>query len=208
MKKLLTISLAFALAGIFSNTQAQEFKKGIKAGANFATLSGDDVSDQSNIISYHGGLFARFTFTKLGVQAEALFSSQGTDFDGDNVTLNYLHVPVLGRLNFIAGKLGIYLGPQFGYLLSANTDFDLPEGVDDKDLYSDLDISGVFGAEMDVAAGLIVGARYYHSLSSIGEDVEFEQTVVSGNTTATSTVTQEGGDVRNSVFQVYVGYAF
>jgi len=208
MKKLLPFLLSLALIAIFSDSKAQEFKKGLKAGANFATLSGDDVGSPDNIISYHAGFFTRFTFTKIGIQAEALFSSQGAEYDGDKSTLTYLHVPVLGRINFVAGKLGIYLGPQFGYLLSAKNDFDLPEGVDDKDLYTDLDVSGVVGAELDVAAGLIVGARYYQSLSSISEGYEYDETTVINGVSNTSSVSVSAGDVKNSVFQVYVGYAF
>lgn len=203
MKKLLSFAITIALCGIFNQGNAQELKFGIKGGANYSTLSGDDVKKQDNIVSYHGGLFTRFTFTKIGVQAEALFSSQGADFNGDRVDLSYIHVPILGRLNFIAGKLGIYLGPQFGYLISAKDDFNTP-GVDAKDRYKDLDISGVFGAEFDIAAGLLVGARYYQSLSSIGEDYEFDTTVL-GTTTTTKV---DGGDVKNSVFQIYLGYAF
>lgn len=204
MKKLLLLTITIAVSAFFSNVHSQEFKKGLKAGANFATFSGDDI-DQSSVTSYHAGLFARFTFTKIGVQAEALFSSQGADLDGDKVSLSYLHVPVLARINFIAGKLGIYLGPQFGYLLSADIEgADLPDGIDDEDFYSDLDVSGVIGAEFDVAAGLLVGARYYQSFSTIGEDVTFEESF----NNVTSSVTIDGGDIKNSVFQLYVGYAF
>ena len=198
MKKILPTLLAIALIGIAEFANAQEFNFGLKAGANFANLSGDDA-DGDGITSYHAGALGRFTFTVIGVQAEALLSSQGVDLDGDKLNLTYLNVPVMARLNLVAGKLGILAGPQFGYLLSASVD-GLPDGIDEKDIYKDLDVSWVIGAEVDIALGFLAGARYYQSFSSIGEDYT---TTING-----TDIDIDGGDVKNSVFQLYVGYKF
>lgn len=209
MKKLSGLLIVSALLFLSQKIEAQEINFGIKGGANYATFSGDDISNQDAIISYHGGLFTRFTFTKVGAQAELLFSSQGAEVGGNDATLSYLHVPLLGRLNFAAGKLGIYLGPQFGYLLNVDDGVDVP-GVDAKDRYNDVEISAVIGAELDVAAGILVGARYYQGLNSIASDYEFTRTTVNPVTGGqiTSTVSQDGGDVKNQVVQIYLGYKF
>lgn len=209
MKKVFSTIFILSLIFITSDLSAQKFKFGIKGGANYSSLTGDDVKNQDAIVSYHGGLFTRFTFSKIGVQAEALYSTQGADFKGNNVDLTYIHVPILLRGNFIAGKLGIYLGPQFGYLINAEYGTKLP-GVDAKDRYKDLDISAVVGAEFDIVAGLLVGARYYQSLSTIGEDFETTTNTVNpiDGSQISTVVKTSGGDVKNQVFQLYLGYAF
>ena len=70
MKKILPTLLAIALIGIAEFANAQEFNFGLKAGANFANLSGDDA-DGDGITSYHAGALGRFTFTVIGAQVDS-----------------------------------------------------------------------------------------------------------------------------------------
>ncbi len=211
MKKLLPLAIAIACLLIFTDTQAQKFKYGLKGGLNYSTISGSDIKGAEFLPSYHGGLFARFTFLKVGIQAEALYSAQGSGFDGGDANITYVQIPLLFRVNFVAGKLGLYLGPQYGYLLSADIDGKLPEGSSDEDYLQEADLSGVIGAEFDIAAGLLVGARYTHSINTIGKSYSY--TVESISTVDGSTISEPAeldlfGDGRNSVVQVYIGYAF
>src|SRR5687768_2381617 len=102
MKKI-TLSIIAVLA--FGFTNAQETKFGVKAGVNFANLSGDDVfGDNSTKIGFNVGGFAEIKLSeKFAIQPEILYSTQGTksEIEGvdDDIFLNlsYLNVPVMAR---------------------------------------------------------------------------------------------------------------
>lgn len=79
MKKLL-----FLLTVIFcsSTLSAQGLDLGIKAGANFATLS--DATNAEQKTGFQAGFFAGVKFSdKLGIQADLLYSQQGAEFDSE-----------------------------------------------------------------------------------------------------------------------------
>src|SRR5450432_3822556 len=59
-------------------SQAQGFKLGIKAGANFNKISGQSFNDGFNL-SYHLGGFAEINLTKTwGIQPEVLWNQSST----------------------------------------------------------------------------------------------------------------------------------
>ncbi|MFN3840289.1 MAG: hypothetical protein ACK4RF_06245, partial [Cyclobacteriaceae bacterium] len=64
------------IATTFVFAQAQ-VALGIKAGVNLASIDAN-VDNTSNITAFHGGAFALFKLTKIGIQPELLFSQQGS----------------------------------------------------------------------------------------------------------------------------------
>ncbi|MEQ8244261.1 outer membrane beta-barrel protein [Fulvivirga sp.] len=115
-----------------------------------------------------------------------LYSSKGSEFEFGGTTAtakyNYLDIPILLRYS-INEMISLHAGPQISLLMSAEDDDgnDLSDGVTG----SDLGLS--FGGQIDLPAGLVGGLRYNLGLSNIAED-------------------DAGGEVKNKVFQVYVGY--
>ena len=206
MKKLtvlLSLIICYSLTqSLYS--QDDKTKKGIKVGLNSATLFGDDVEDNDPVLDFHLGSFWRISpVERFSIQIEFLYTRQGTEFDGDRLALNYFSLPIMARLNFIDGKLGLYAGPQVAYLIGISADNE-PEGYELRDLYKDYDLSGVIGAEADLFAGLLVGARYNFSIAYIGsgDEITYDSPPL-GNISFTAPE-----EIGNAVFQIYLGFAF
>lgn len=201
MKKYMIFCLFAGFFLIQSQAGAQEIKIGIKGGANFASIE-SDLPEADDIISYHGGLFSRFSLADaIGLQVEALYSQQGAD----GIDLTYIQVPALFRLNLFTDKLGLYLGPQFSYLLEAEADYvERYPTLDESDIYKDLEFSAVGGLEVDVVGGLIIGGRYIYSLDNIDEEVTIDPSLSPGGIS----ISPNFGGQKNEVFQLYLGYAF
>ena len=190
MKKLLLIITVFAFA---FNANAQEgINFGVKAGVNFATITGDDVDDVKSRTSFHFGVFTEISISdKFSVQPELLYSSQGakSDNSGDELKLDYLNLPIMAKF-YVAEGFSLEAGPQVGFLMSAK--FDVDGGSEDiKDETSDIDFGLNFGLGFQMETGLSFGARYKLGLSNI---LDFEGSDDFKN--------------QNGVFQISVGYMF
>ncbi len=181
MKK--TILLVVALFA-FGYTQAQ-LKGGIKGGLNFANVDSDTDADGKT--GYHFGVYLNAGLAGFSIQPEILYSVKGAeDFD-----LTYIEIPILLQKNF-AKVLNIHLGPQFGFLTKAESEFVDPitgssTNADIKDNLKSADLSAVFGAGVNLPGGLSGGLRYVLGLSDIGDEVGFPET-------------------KNRTFQIYIGY--
>jgi hypothetical protein len=180
---------AMLLIGTFGFTQAQ-ISGGIKGGLNFAnqeySADGFSISPDART-AFHVGAFLAINFSdNLGLQPELLYSSKGSEFEFAGTTAtakyNYLDVPILLRYS-INEMISLHAGPQISLLMSAEDDDgdDISEGVTG----SDLGLS--FGGQVDLPMGLVGGLRYNLGLSNIDD-------------------TDSGGEVKNRVFQIYVGY--
>jgi hypothetical protein len=196
VKKLLLTVVVMILA---SYTFAQGISGGIKAGLNLADQkysSDGSTADTKVKPGLHAGLFLTAMINeKFAVQPEVLFSMQGSKldidgFDGDYETFfNYIAIPVLARYN-ITDRISVHAGPQFGFLLSAETEISYGTQVmktDIKEYYKTTEISGAIGGEIDIIGGLGAGVRYVFGLSQIHKD-DIDNT----------------GKVKNSVFQIYL----
>ncbi len=191
MKKI-TLLLALTFV-VVCGVEAQKLKAGLKGGLNFPSASAfgiDDATDKAS--GYHVGIFANFKFAAFAVQPEALYSfTRFTSVNSDNLDLTYINIPVM--LKFyplpVAG-LNIQAGPQFGLLAGTVGRLDSSQKLTDTLKGSDLSIA--IGAGFDAPFGLDIHARYI-----IG---------VSDNTdNPVATVTDS---IKNTTFQVSVGYAF
>jgi hypothetical protein len=190
MKKLFVLVLS---AGAFFSANAQ-VQFGVKAGANFATLTGNAVDGVKSKVDFNGGAFARVPlFNSFFLQPELVYSGQGAKAsvnEGDfTVNQSYLNVPVLFQYRHSSG-LFAETGPQVGFLLAANVK---AGGVsqDVKSSYKSTDFSWAFGVGYQLSsipAG--INARYNLGLTNIAAQADAGQTV------------------KNSVFQVGVFYIF
>ena len=140
----------------------------------------------STLTSIHFGGFAEIKISdKFAVQPELLYSAQGAKFDGDNLNLNYINIPVMAKY-YVADAFSLEAGPQLGFLMSAKAD-----GEDVKDGFNSTDFAFNLGAGYDLNEQMSLGLRYNIGLSDIEKDLTAGE---SGST--------------NSSLQLSFGYKF
>lgn len=171
--------LGFGLLPLESN--AQNFRLGIKIGANMDKTQGTHLGNDFSGY-FLGGAYAGVQFTKVRIQAEALFSqSQITtgdnfneafkqyirdgkqDLKGGTFKMNELSIPVLVGFNIVPKFLWIEAGPQYTAVVSINdVDGFLKES---KDVIKSGYMSGLVGASVELPFSLNAGVRYVFGLS-------------------------------------------
>jgi hypothetical protein len=196
MKKLFFAVLFTAIAMTSMNAQ----KIGAKVGLNIATLSGD-IENTKMKMGLHIGAVAEFEITEqFTFQPELVFSMQGTKYDDGSsidglgglddprLKLTYINVPLMAKY-YVTESVNIQVGPQVGFLMSANSSgFFGDDDVDVKDNMNSLDYGVNFGAGYVMDFGLFIDARYNLGLANIRD---------SDNIT-----------IKNNVISVSVGYFF
>ncbi len=193
MKKSILIAL---IIGTILTAQAQnKVQFGVKGGLNIANLTGEDVENSDARTAFHIGAMAEIPLSeKFSFQPEILYSSQGIKENDENaeLKLDYLNVPIMMKY-YVADKLSIELGPQFGLLLSADAKVEGEGEGDVKELFNDFDFGAGLGLGYKVGNGLNFGLRYNRGLSRVFDDTLFFA---------------EETKAFNSVFQFSVGYLF
>lgn len=214
--KNLFLAAAILFAG-FTTAVAQEVNWGIKAGANYSTISSD--MDPDYLFGFHAGVVAEIPLSaKFSLQPELLYSLEGAksefSFEEEGfsisseqeIRLGYINLPVMAKY-FVTPALSLQAGPQIGYLVNAEIDYEIssnfPEDFTEsgtEDIKDDLKKTsfGVnFGLGYDFSNKLFVQARYHLGLSDISDfeeqDDEFEV---------------EYEEIKNQGFQVSLGYKF
>lgn len=178
MKRILTIVSLIACATLVttkSNAQAQ-VAIGLKGGLNFAKVDVENFSTDSRT-GFHGGAFALFKFSKIGIQPELLFSRQGYKLSLSSQDLksnfDYINIPILLKLYTVAG-INLQVGPQFGFIAKAESELpDINGNITTQDVKDQLkgsDISLAIGAGWDLPFGLTIDARYNLGLSKINDN--------------------------------------
>ena len=188
-----------------SSAPAQEV--GVKAGANFASLTPEEDEDPeiSRRLGLVAGAWVRLPRTsRVSFQAEGLFSEKGVRFDdivfvdggSADIRVRYFEAPILARADFgaptsptrlfVAGGLA----PAFKLSARSKTYVD-EEEVDSRDIGDEIysfDLGLVGGAGVQISRALIE-FRYTHGLRHINTD--------------------DNGDedrIKNRVFSVTVGF--
>ena len=183
MKKLI-VFVAIAITTCSANAQW-----GLKAGANFSTLTGEQTGGLKRTTGFYGGVFYNARINGVfSFQPELVYSGQGTQvINGETWRLNYLNVTGLFRYNHPSG---IFLGtaPQFGLLLNAKGK-EGSSSADMKDNFKSTDISWAFVLGYEFKNGFGLYGRYNLGLSNIN-DVGY------------------GGKLKNSVIQIGLRYSF
>lgn len=215
MKKLFlliaVILLCLNLNAQSSGTPDDGIKFGVKAGVNFASITGDDTDNLSSLTGFHVGAVVDIPVSeKFSVQPELLYSTQGAEYsDSDGYDgkfkLNYINIPIMAKY-YVADGFSIQAGPQIGFNTSAKDEytgvdpgFNGDSGTDDiKDFVKGTDFGINFGLGYEMQTGLNFSARYCLGLSDINDlpsdiDPGFSY-----------------GDIKNhnGVFQISVGFNF
>lgn len=173
MKKI--VFTLFAVCIMFA--ASAQFKGGLKAGLNFANLSGD-VSGNSTLTSFHFGVYGQKALSDaLTLQPELLYYGAGTSFDSDDVKINYLMIPIMFKYG-LGDKFNIQAGPQIGFLMSTDPS-------DTKDILKGTDFGLNLGAGVSFGK-LSVDARYSIGLANIAD--------------------ADGFELKNNVIQLSVGF--
>lgn len=195
MKKLLLV----ALVSMFSIVAfAQESTFGVKAGVNFAKITGDDLEDASGRTGFHVGAIAEFPLSEqFSIQPEAVYSQQGLEYDDFGfdikLKLDYINIPIMAKYYFSTTRdLAIEFGPQIGILMNAKAEADGDE-EDVKDDVKGSDISVGGGLSYQMETGWFAQARYMFGVSDIN-DTDDENTF--------------GDNFTNSVLSISIGYRF
>jgi hypothetical protein len=198
MKKLLILSIVTSLTLVSCST-TQKARIGVKAGANFSTINGDETDNLKTLTAFHVGAVAEVPVSdNFSVQPELLYSSQGAKYEESEgydgkFKFDYINVPIMAKFN-VSNGLSLEAGPQVGFLMSAKDEYSSTgdSGSDDiKDDIKGLDFGLNIGAGLKLDSGINFGARYSLGLSNVND---FEG----------------AGDFKNQngVIQLYVGYFF
>ncbi len=169
--KNLIIALFFV---IFQSTYSQSIKFGVKAGLNYANVTGSELKTNA-ITNYQAGLVAEINLTKgLAFQPELLYSTQGAtyktaaeDFKNE---LGYITIPIMLKIN-LSDSLMLELGPQAGFLLSEKEKFEVKKS-------NTFDFTANAGLGLKITENLFAQARYGLGLTEIKTDSKIKNSVV------------------------------
>jgi len=182
MKKILLLAVVM-FASLNASAQQREGHLELipKVGFNLANLAGD-VNNNSIKFALFGGAEAMYQVSPMiGLSGGLLFSAQGCEGDGDaSIAMTFLNIPCLANF-YVAPNLALKVGLQPAFCLSSkqkdtHTSYDLSSQTIVIDL--PIGISYEFG-------NFMIDARYNLGLSKINKG---------------------SGSIRNSVFQIGVGY--
>lgn len=176
-----------ALIGLAGTLTAQA-SFGIRAGAHIGKQTYDsdfaDISLDSKV-GLDLAILVELGISEIfAVQPELHYIQKGTKTDvfGTEVStvLNYIDVPILGKLNFGENvKFIVEVGPSFGYAISGkNKAGDDSEDIDfDEEGYERFEVSGVIGAGVSLPvmneSALFIDIRYILGITNIAEDEDF-----------------------------------
>ncbi|MEP6675172.1 MAG: porin family protein [Ferruginibacter sp.] len=182
---------------------------GLKAGINFANVTGASSISPSGKSGFHAGIFLSPASKKiLGFRTELIYSEQGYDFKkgttNGTVDLKYLMLPQMTTIN-ITKYVQLQLGAQISFLLNASADSTATNGMAGPyskvlDYYNKMDYGFAAGAEIHPFKGMLIGARYNISLNNLYKDPG------TGNPSfvpSTSNI-----DFKNNLVQVFAGWRF
>lgn len=189
MRRILGLVCAVVLiAGISGFAAAADLSYGVKGGINMANLTGDGISDTSSAMRFALGGFLTYSVSdNFVLQPELLYTQKGCEFDSFGITsklkFDYIEIPILAKYLISPGKSTcpfIFGGPVIATLMSAKFDDE-----DAKDNIKSTDFGLVIGAGVELESGISIDIRYNMGLTKIAKD---------------------GGDIKNTVISLMVGY--
>lgn len=172
------------IAGISFATAQAQFQFGAKGGANFANISDAWGNSSRTQFNFNLGFFFKLPVARhVAIQPELYYSGEGDKYIDAGITgtdhLNYINLPILLKLT---GRTGLYFetGPQFGFLVGANTTY---QGVS-QDIKSDIasgNFAWVFGMGFKIPLSPVgIDLRYNAGLSNIN-NYQGDNTVIHNN---------------------------
>lgn len=190
MKKILLMAVVM-LASVASYAQQAvgTFTLQPKIGMNVASLTKCDGADPR--IGLAAGVEAEYQATDIfSISAGVIYSMQGNKYEEKGITstqkLDYINIPILANVYVVKG-LAVKLGIQPAF------------NVSDKQKLS--------GGKASVEAE-DVGAESFDFSIPVGLSYEFNNVVIDARYNFGVTNIADGGDSKNSVFQITLGYKF
>jgi opacity protein-like surface antigen len=188
MKKLFILCILFATgSSLTAQSWSDKFQIGVKGGLNFATVAGDDFISPDGRTSFYAGLLAEIPVSDIfSIQPEAFYSGQGFDINDNpngidaQYQVDYIQVPILLKV-YIFDGLNIHAGPQFGFKVNEEVDFEPTNNVSDFDTddVQDFDLQLTTGIEYKFAESFFVQARYTYGFSEMIENVDVHNSYLS-----------------------------
>lgn len=184
MKNIILLLVAVFTVGFVRAQDKENMSFGVKGGLNLATVTNADGS--GTLASFHIGFFGEFMLDdKFALQPEILYSGQGASFDGGDLNLDYINVPVMVKY-YATDAFSLELGPQIGFLVNAESG-----SIDIKDEVKSTDFSVNFGLGYNISPNFMIGARYNLGIN------RWQENLFPGES-----------ESKNSVFQISLGYKF
>ena len=188
--------LFFALTvvlGLPFTMNAQGNSSGIKFGVNLLSQKWEVGSLGDNTIigtSFHVGFYGKYGIGGTAyIQPEILYKSLKATEDDNDITLNYLSVPLMFVYEF-QPHVNIQAGPQIGILVTSD-----PDELKDEDAIKGMDFSFNVGVGADFKRASVT-ARYCIGLTNIaGEELQDEIQNLLG----------EDLSIKNNYFQISLG---
>jgi len=165
----------FVMVALAAEPVDAQVRFGLRAGANFATVTGDyadgqgpDSDGEGTRTGFVGGVFLEAPLAEIvGLHVGANYSQKGWEAEGipgapggDLVTkLDYIEVPALLVVGVpvSAASLRLYVGPSLSYLIKCDgTSFDVSGDCEDaggEDEVTKFDLGGTVGAGVGFGMG-------------------------------------------------------
>ena len=189
-RKILSMLMMMLFLGA-SLVSAQENRVywGPKVGVNISAIT------KSGFSSWKGGanvgVLAMYRYNDyLGLQTELLFSMMGANFDGGNMHVNYLTLPVIAKV-YLIDNLSLELGPQLG--VKVYDKINVYEGVHIKNskAFNGFELMFAVGLGYEFKFGMIADVRY-----GIGLTNSIKNSYIIGDNS------------KNEMFQISLGWKF
>ena len=171
MKVIKIMFFSLCLVVFTSTVQAQ--KIGVRAGLNFANVTGGDGTDTKPLTGIYAGVFKEITIVPLifFLQPELQYSSQGYKSGDTDISINYINLPVMAKV-YALKMFSLEAGPQVGFKIS--DDFEGNPG----DNLETFDTAFAGGLGLNFPFGLGINARYVMGLSEIVKDSDAKNQVI------------------------------
>ncbi len=146
---------------------------GIKLGANFNQITGNETFKQDFSPGIAGGIFVVSTKKKWGIQAEAMISSARYNLQletGDSLRTTYfsfINADIAVMLEYeLLPKIWIQAGPQFSTFISIK-DIAPNNTLDPINYFQSSNFSGVLGLDARITKHFNAGVRYIYGISNL-----------------------------------------
>lgn len=132
-------------------------------GFQFSTLDGENLDDNSGRPGYAAGLgLSNRLSDSFDIEMNALYGTMGSEFDtGAQVELSYIQIPLLFNFKLTQSGFKLGVGPQVGFLLSAQID-----GEDFIDELKSYDAGIVLNGAIPFSSKVGMNVRYYYGLTN------------------------------------------
>lgn len=162
MKRISLLALILAAGTVVF---AQPPKFGLKAGVNLARTNNTVGGESGTKVGLNIGALSHIHLSpQFSLQPEIYYSGQGGEVSDVKLNLNYINIPLLLQYNFDNG-FRLQTGPQVGFLVDVNDNYDAFESDD----FKSTDVSWSFGLGYLTYSGFGIDGRYNLGLTKIND---------------------------------------